>query len=118
MKKWMFLLVLLLGASSADAATVPDCVGETVVTCQAEITAAGLLMGSQSVAYNESVAKDLVSATVPTGGSTVTDGSAVDLVISGGPQGHGIWNITFWGILRAFLVGTYIGLFVKLTNRT
>ena len=111
-------LLLLVMGSNGNAATVPDCVGDTVATCEAELTAAGLLKGTESMAYNEAIDKGLVASTVPEGGTTVADGATIALVLSGGPQGQGIWNMTFWGIMRAFLVGTYIGLFIKLTNRS
>jgi beta-lactam-binding protein with PASTA domain len=61
---------------------VPDLVGTPEVDAIEELKAAGLCLGSKTTASSATAAAGTVSNTTPAGGSEVSDGAAVDLVIS------------------------------------
>lgn len=83
----MLLWVLNLGfaASPPGLITVPDVTGETQAQATTDIQAQGLTV-SVSTAYSSTVAAGLVISQAPTGGSQVSAGSDVAIVVSLGPQ--------------------------------
>ena len=63
-------------------ATVPDVTGQTQADANTAITDAGLIVGTVTNDYNDTVAAGLVISQDPAGGTAAAGGSAVDLVIS------------------------------------
>ncbi|MEM7251784.1 MAG: PASTA domain-containing protein, partial [Pseudomonadota bacterium] len=76
-------LVISLGPNQV---VVPDVVGETQADANTAITGVGLVVGAVTTANDASVPAGSVISQNPTGGTSVDDGSAVDLVISLGPN--------------------------------
>lgn len=116
----MGLLALFLVASLtsiAQAAIMPDCIGSNQSEAQALITAAGLVVGSISSVYADSDPGTVI-AQDPVAGSSVEVGQVVSLTVVAASRGQGLFDVAFWGIMKAFLIGTYFGLFIKLTNRS
>jgi hypothetical protein len=64
--------------------TVPDVVGQSQAAAQTAITGAGLVVGSITTANSDIVQAGNVISQNPAGGTDVSEGSAVDLVISSG----------------------------------
>lgn len=81
--------------------TVPDVVGETEAAADTLLVAAGLTTGTVTPAASDTVASGLVISQSPTAGSSVTAGSAVDLVISTGPAE---WRVLVDGVNQTALV--------------
>ena len=75
-------LVVSLGPVMA---TVPDVVGQLQANAEAAVLAAGLVVGAITTANSDTVPAGNVISQDPAGGSSVVEGSAVDLVISLGP---------------------------------
>ncbi|MHC4528646.1 MAG: PASTA domain-containing protein, partial [Planctomycetota bacterium] len=71
-------LVISLGR----AVIVPDVVGRTEAYAESAITAAGLVIGSLSYDYNDTIAAGVVLIQNPIGGTTVPADSLVDLTVS------------------------------------
>lgn len=70
---------------------VPNVFNQTQSTAQSMITSAGLVVGTISYAYSDTVATGRVISQNPTGGSTAVVGSAVNLTISQGPAPGSSW---------------------------
>lgn len=75
-------LFLLLGRESA---TVPDVTGMTQEQATAAITGAGLTLGSVEGTESADAAEGTVVSQDPAAGAEVREGSAVAIVVSGGP---------------------------------
>lgn len=69
-----------------NAVEVPDSTGNTVAEYELELTAAGLLLGTESEEYSETVAIGIIISTDPAAGTEVDVGSSVDVVVSKGPE--------------------------------
>jgi hypothetical protein len=67
-------------------AVVPDVVGQPQATAEANIIAATLVVGSVTTAHSPTVPSGSVISQNPIGGMNAAPGSAVDLVISLGPE--------------------------------
>lgn len=80
---------------------VPSVVGETQATAQSLITSRGLVVGTITQAYSDTVAAGRVISQNPTGGSTANVGAAVNLVISQGPAPGGSWTLERTSTLTA-----------------
>jgi len=76
-------LVLSLGP---EPVVVPDLVGTTLADAQAALTAAGLAAGAVSEEYSATVAEGWVIDQAPEPGAPVAPGTAVDIVVSKGPE--------------------------------
>ena len=76
----------LVISSGPDNATVPDVVGLTQAQATTAITTANLVIGTVTQQSDDSVPAGNVISQSPTAGTVVTEGSAVDLVISSGPD--------------------------------
>ena len=74
-----------LVVSSGYNTTVPNVVGDTQSAADSAITSAGLTVGTTTSQPSTSVPNGDVISTSPSGGSTATVGSAVNLVVSSGP---------------------------------
>jgi hypothetical protein len=72
---------------------VPNVVGQTQSSAQSQITSAGLVVGTITQAYSDTVAAGRVISQSPTGGSTAVVGSAVNLTISQGPPPGSSWTL-------------------------
>jgi hypothetical protein len=70
---------------------VPNVYNQTQSTAQSMITSAGLVVGTITQAYSDTVAAGRVISQNPAGGSTAVVGSAVNLTISKGPAPGGSW---------------------------
>lgn len=77
-------LVVSLGP---ELVTVPNVVGMTQANAQTAITGAGLAVGTITTANSDTVPAGIVISQNPAAGVSVTQGSAVDLVVSLGPSG-------------------------------
>jgi beta-lactam-binding protein with PASTA domain len=71
--------------SLGPPAVVPDVVGRTEPNATADITAVGLVVGTVTYEYSDTVAIGLVISQNPVGGTTVSVGSSVDFAVSLGP---------------------------------
>jgi beta-lactam-binding protein with PASTA domain len=67
---------------SAGQAIVPGVIGYTQAAAYSNIIAAGLVVGAVTYEYSDTITAGLVLAQSPTGGTSTTLGSAVDIVIS------------------------------------
>jgi len=76
-------VVLSTGASHVG---VPEGTRMSVAQAQRNLEAAGLVGGTVREAYHESVPKDYVASTLPAAGARVVGGTAVDMVVSLGPE--------------------------------
>jgi beta-lactam-binding protein with PASTA domain/glucose/arabinose dehydrogenase len=77
--------VYLIVSSGPPPVTVPNLVGQTQGDALTTITNVGLLIGTTSMVSSTTVAQGLVISQLPTAGTQVANGSAVNLVISAGP---------------------------------
>jgi RHS repeat-associated protein len=68
---------------------VPDVVGDSQVPAETAIDGAGLLVGSITFRASTTVPAGDVISQSPLGGTTVAEGTAVNLVVSTGPPGPG-----------------------------
>ena len=75
-------LVVSLGPPLVE---VPDVIGQAQATAEANIVAAGFAVGTVTFANSATIPQNHVISQVPPGGIVVTEGSAVDLVVSLGP---------------------------------
>ncbi|WP_455366909.1 PASTA domain-containing protein, partial [Kaarinaea lacus] len=75
----------LVVSSGPVIVTVPSVIGLSQASAQSTITSAGLTIGNITTASSETVAAGNVISQSPTGGSSVEEGSSVDLVVSTGP---------------------------------
>ncbi len=78
-------LVVSMGPEP-DPVAVPDVIGMTEADAVAAIEAADLTVGAVSEAYSDTVPEGHVISQNPAGGAEVLPGSAVDLVVSMGPE--------------------------------
>ncbi len=72
---------------------VPDVVNQTQSTAQFNIASAGLVVGTISHAYSNTVLSGRVISQDPTGGSTAVVGSTVNLTVSQGPPPTPAWTL-------------------------
>jgi len=72
---------------SSGPVSVPNVVGMTLAEAEAAIVAAGLAVGVVTEAYSPTVPVGDVISQDPAGGSSVLPASAVNLVVSKGPEG-------------------------------
>ena len=75
----------LVVSTGPDLVSVPDVVGLAQADAESAITAAGLTVGLVSTANSDTVPVGNVISQSPVAGTSITTGSAVDLVISDGP---------------------------------
>jgi uncharacterized repeat protein (TIGR01451 family) len=73
-------------AAKPELVSVPDVVGLTQANAQAELLAAGLVVGTVTQAYSETVAQGCVISQNPSAGTLVALGAPVDVVASLGRQ--------------------------------
>lgn len=73
---------LVVSLGPPQLTTVPDVVGLTQAAAETSIAAAGLVTGTVSAVNSDTVAAGNVISQNPAGGSSVTSGTAVDLVVS------------------------------------
>jgi hypothetical protein len=72
---------------------VPNVVAQTQATAQSQITGAGLTVGAVTTQPSATAPVNTVLSQSPTGGTQVAAGSAVNLVVSSGPQTVGVPNL-------------------------
>ena len=84
-------LVVSLGARPV---MVPDVVEETQSAAQSALTGVGLVVGTVTQAYSSAVASGRVISQNPEARSEVSVGSAVNLVVSRGPQPVSVPNLS------------------------
>lgn len=75
----------LVVSSGPALVTVPTVVGLTQASAEAAITSAGLALGTVTTTNSDTVPAGNVISQTPTGGTQVTEGANVDLVVSSGP---------------------------------
>jgi beta-lactam-binding protein with PASTA domain len=75
----------LLVSTGPAIVTVPAVIGQSQANAEAAIIGAGLTVGNVSTTNSNTVAAGDVISQTPAGGTDVTEGTAVDLVISSGP---------------------------------
>jgi beta-lactam-binding protein with PASTA domain len=106
--------VNLLISSGPQMVTVPNVEGLTQDAATTTITEAKLMMGTVTQQTSNAVATGKVISQDPASGSSVTEGSPVDLVISSGPQMVTVPNLE--GLTQAAATATITG--AKLTVGT
>ncbi len=74
--------------------TVPQLVGQTVVTAQADLEKAGLTPNLKQEVFSDTVAKDLVISAEPESGVELSKGTVVDLVVSKGPERFAVPSVS------------------------
>ncbi len=72
---------------------VPTVVGQTQSSAQSTLTSFGLVVGTITYAYSDTVASGRVISQNPAAGSTAEVGSAVNLTISQGPAPGSSWTL-------------------------
>jgi len=97
---------------------VPDCSADTILACQQALQTAGYVAGDLIGMFSETVSTGLVVQTYPGAGTELQAGSLVKLYVSQGALGLTMFNQAFWGVLVAFSIGIFMGLFIKLTNKS
>lgn len=75
----------LLVSTGPAIVTVPAVVGQSQANAEAAIISAGLTVGNISTTNSDTVAAGDVISQSPAGGTDVTEGTSVDLVVSSGP---------------------------------
>ena len=73
-------------STGASHVIVPEVTRMSVPAAQRQLEPAGLVAGTLREAYDESVPKDYVASTWPAAGARVVRGTAVDMVVSLGPE--------------------------------
>lgn len=73
-------------ASRAGAVTVPELAGMSVQEAEEALFGAGLAVGAVSEVFTDAVVPGRVVSSSPEAGEEATEGSAVDLVVSKGPE--------------------------------
>jgi len=91
-------VILVLGAGlwwflSSARVAVPDVVGKTEAAATADITAAGLVVGTVTPAQDASATAGTVTAQSPESGTSVAKGSAVNLTVAAGPKTVAVPNV-------------------------
>jgi uncharacterized repeat protein (TIGR03806 family) len=76
------------GGNIGVGGTVPNVIGQTQAAATTAITGAGLTVGAVTTASSATVPVGDVINQSPTGGTSVAAGSAVDLVVSSGPDNN------------------------------
>ena len=82
-----------LGFTSIPTVNVPDVVGLTQTDANAAIITAGLVVGTITTDYNDSVAAGDIISQSPAAGTTVEPNTAVDIVISLGTEEVDVPNV-------------------------
>jgi len=77
-------LVNLVVSSGTLPVLVPNVVGETQTVATTSLTSVGLVLGTVTAQASSTVAKDIIISQSPAAGTSVTSGSAVNLIISSG----------------------------------
>lgn len=79
-------VVNLVVSSGIAQVIVPNVVGNTEADATTSIEAVGLIVGEVTTAFSDTVAAGDVISQDPSGGANVNEGSAVNLVVSNGPE--------------------------------
>jgi beta-lactam-binding protein with PASTA domain len=85
--------VNLVVSSGAGSISVPNIVGLAQSAATTAIAAAGLTVGTVSTQSSATVASGLVISEDPIAGTSVVSGSAVNIVVSGGPAPVSVPNV-------------------------
>ena len=115
-------LVISSGPAATVSVSVPSVVGDSQATATSVIVAAGLVVGTVSTASSTTVPAGNVISQSPTAGTSVTAGSAVNLVVSSGAALIAVPNVVGLTQTRASSAITRAGLVVgtvtKVCSRT
>jgi len=87
-----FIAKLAIGPVSGQVA-VPNVVGDTQAAATAAITGAGLVLGTVTTQSSSTVASGDVISESPVAGTSVSNGSAVNIVVSTGPAQVAVPNV-------------------------
>ena len=87
------LSALLLGCPTGNQKAVPNVLGMPQAEAASAITSAGLIVGAVTEAFSTVVAEGAVISQNPSGGTKVDPNTAVDLVVSKGPQPVAVPNV-------------------------
>jgi len=99
-----------------DIVMIPSCADLTILACQNALTSAGYVPGQTIGIFSQDVVAGLVATTSPVGEAAL--GTVVNLYVSQGALGFTMFNQAFWGVLTAFSIGIFMGIFIKLTNKS
>ncbi|MGD8569399.1 MAG: PASTA domain-containing protein [Gammaproteobacteria bacterium] len=94
-------VVNLVIAGTPVTVSVPDVVGLTQTDAETAITGAGLVVGTVTTASSDTVAAGDVISQNPVAGTSVNQGSAVDLVVSTGPAATTVATPDVVGLAQA-----------------
>jgi len=108
-------LVISLGP---EPVSVPNVVGLTQAAAESAVVSAGLVVGTVETAYSSSVPEGSVISQTPLSGTQVDSGTAVNLVISLGPEPVSVPNVV--GLTQAAAESEIVaaGLTVGTVTRT
>lgn len=114
-----FLLGLTcLGGIALASVQVPNVVGETEESATVTLTGLGLVVDITYAVGDPGV----VSAQNPAPSSVVEDGATVALTVgrdeTADENGSELYGVVLNHVLTMFAVGTMVGMFIKLTNRS
>jgi len=90
-KRGSFITIAIVKAS--HSATVPNVVGMTQTNAQAAIKAVNLTVGTVTTASSTTVPAGGIISQTPVAGSTATQGSSVNLIVSSGPATVTVPNV-------------------------
>ncbi len=102
----------LVVSKGVEPVEVPHVVGMAQAEAETAITDAGLTVGTITEAYSDTVAEGVVISQDPVGGTLVDPGSAVDLVVSKGPEPVEVPNVVGMAQAAAETAITDVGLVV------
>ncbi len=85
--------VALVISKGPENVTVPNVVGITQAQAQDALVAAGLLLGTVTTAFSDTVAAGIVMEQAPSPGATVPSGNTIDVVLSKGPATVPVPNV-------------------------
>lgn len=122
LQKLLFsLAVVFLSASPCFAVTLPCVAGEDLGTAESNLSASGFVTYYITNDFSDTIASGSVVQTSPACGADYVVTTAVNISVSIGSlsaAGATVFGTAFSGILYAFALGIFFGLFVKLTNRS
>jgi beta-lactam-binding protein with PASTA domain len=107
--------------AKAGSAVLPCVVGESQSAAVSNLNASGFQVITITSSFSETVALGSVDSENPQCGATYDTGDVITISVSQGSlalAGAQVFGVAFSGILYAFALGLFFGLFVKMTNRS
>lgn len=121
LKTVLLMLLLLSDAASAATANLPCVEGQEEAGAISVLQAAGFGYVATTGQFSDVVSAGLIISESPACGGQVDTSSQINLVCSLGSvqaAGNTVFGTAFNGIMHAFALGIFAGLFIKITNRS